>query len=103
MKGLKRISERQDEKYLERKLTEEVRKRGGLCLKFTATGFTGLPDRLILHSGRAIFVELKSKGLKQTLRQQAVSRKLEQLCFTVCVIDSREKLDHFLWELEKYW
>jgi hypothetical protein len=100
MNGLKRIVERQDEKYLEKKLTEEVKKLGGMCLKFGTSGFTGMPDRIILHSGRAIFVELKGLGRKQTLKQQAVSRKLAQLGFTVWVIDSHESLEDFLSLLE---
>ena len=51
------------EKYLEKKLREEVRKAGGLAIKFTSPYFTGMPDRLVLMpKGRIWFVEVKSTG-----------------------------------------
>lgn len=49
-----------DEKTLERKLKERVKKLGGLCWKFTSPGTAGVPDRIVvLPDGQIIFVELK--------------------------------------------
>jgi len=41
------------EKTVERKLVQKVRERGGLALKLVCPGFNGVPDRLLLFSGRA--------------------------------------------------
>lgn len=54
-----------NEKLLERKLREEVKKLGGIALKFTSPFYTGMPDRIILMPGaKTRFVELKSPGKK---------------------------------------
>ena len=48
------------EKEVEKKLVDEVKKRGGLCLKFVSPGFNGVPDRLLLlNKGKLSFVEVK--------------------------------------------
>lgn len=36
------------EKEIEKKLTLEVKKRGGLAVKFVSPGFDGMPDRIVL-------------------------------------------------------
>ena len=36
------------EKVIEQKLAMEVKKRGGICPKFTSPSFDGMPDRLVL-------------------------------------------------------
>lgn len=51
------------EKFIERKLALEVKKRGGACLKWVCPSFDGMPDRIVLLSGGHIgFVEVKSTG-----------------------------------------
>ena len=58
---------RSSEKWLERALADAVAERGGVAVKLTSPGLSGLPDRLVLWpGGRAEFVELKSTG--RTLR-----------------------------------
>ena len=57
---------------------------------------SGLPDRLVLHNGRAYFVEVKSQGKKPSPIQRVIHKKLEALCFPVSVIDTAEKLDNFI-------
>lgn len=39
------------ESSIERKLVTEVKKRGGLAVKFVSPGFDGVPDRLVLFPG----------------------------------------------------
>lgn len=81
------------EKKYERKLREAVEKLGGLCLKFPATHFAGIPDRIcLLPGGRLFFAELKGPGKKQSPRQLYVARKLTALGFDCFVIDSAESL-----------
>ena len=85
------------EKRLESKLREEVKKTGGIALKFYCLSFTGMPDRMVLlPEGRIHFVELKDKGKKPTSRQALVHSTLRRLGFRVWVIDTEEKLQGFL-------
>lgn len=82
------------ESYIERKLVEEIKKVGGLCLKLNSTSMNGLPDRLILlPKGKAVFAELKAPGKKPTANQRYVHRKLMSLEFPVYVIDGLEGVE----------
>lgn len=88
---------RSSEKWLERALADAVAERGGVAVKLTSPGLSGLPDRLVLWpGGRAEFVELKSTG--RTLRplQQLVRDTLERMKFRCTVIDNEEKLKQWL-------
>ncbi|MDR1705185.1 MAG: VRR-NUC domain-containing protein [Clostridiales bacterium] len=88
------------EKALERKLREAVKKAGGLAVKLTPVGLTGMPDRLILlPGGRVAFAEIKSAGKKPTALQQTRIAALRVLGFTAAVIDGEERLKGFLEEL----
>jgi len=88
------------EKYLEKKLREEVRKAGGLAIKFTSPYFTGMPDRLVLMpKGRIWFVEIKSTGKRLKDIQEAQAKKLQELGFNTRVIDSEESLGSFMREV----
>ena len=86
----------ESEKVLERNLNKEVKALGGWSLKILSNFITGLPDRLVLHNGRAYFVEVKSEGKKPSARQRIVHKKLEVLGFPVSVIDTTEKLNSFI-------
>jgi hypothetical protein len=85
-----------NEKLIEKKLRELVKKMGGIALKFFCMSFTGMPDRIVLMPrGHVWFVELKSTGKKPTPRQQVVHTFLRKLGFEVWVIDSQELLNDF--------
>lgn len=92
------IREKKDsEKTLERSLVEKIRQRGGICLKLQGNMYAGMPDRLILlPGGLAIFVELKSEGIKPSKLQLIRHEELRALGFMVFVIDTQEKLTQFL-------
>lgn len=91
-----------DEKPIEKKLREHVKKLGGLAVKFFVMSFTGFPDRIVLMPGARIwFVELKSTGKKPSPRQEIVLRQLSRLGFKTLVIDNQETLSEFFKELEK--
>ena len=92
------IREKKDsEKTLERALVEKIRQLGGICLKLQGNMYAGMPDRLILlPGGKAIFVELKSEGVKPRKLQLIRHEELRALGFKVFVIDTQEKLTEFL-------
>lgn len=91
-----------NEKAIERKLRESVKKAGGLAIKFFVLSFTGFPDRIVLMPGARIwFVELKSEGKKLSPRQAIVIGMLRKLGFEVWVIDTEILLQEFLNEIKK--
>lgn len=91
-----------NEKLLEKKLTEGVKKQGGVALKFGTVYHTGMPDRIVLMpGGKTSFVELKSTGKKPSVLQTKSLEMLNDLGFNTALIDSQESLDKFLKELQK--
>ena len=78
-----------EEQIIESKLTKEVKKRGGLCLKFISPNYAGVPDRLILLAITKIaFVEVKAPGKKPQRLQIKRHEELRQLGFKVYVLDN---------------
>lgn len=82
------------ESTIENAFRKEVKKRGGLALKFTSQSMNGVPDRLVLMlGGRAAFVELKAPG--KTMRPLQIKRReqLEALGFPVFCVDNTEQIN----------
>lgn len=76
------------EKYIEQKLRNEVKKKGGVCLKLASTGLDGIPDRLVLMAkGKIGFVELKAPKQKPRKLQLVRIKNLKEMGFKVYVID----------------
>lgn len=88
------------EKSIEQALTKEVKKRGGLALKFISPGMIGVPDRLILmKGGKLAFIELKAPKKKMRPLQIKRKRQLEVLGFLVYCIDNKEQIGGVLDEI----
>lgn len=89
--------EKYSEKWLELRLKHEVKKKGGLALKWVSPGNNGVPDRIVLMPGnRAYFVELKSTGQDMKPLQKVWRRMLTNLGFKHFLIDDKESLINFL-------
>ena len=83
------------EKQIERKLTEEVKKLNGMCLK--QTSLVGIPDRLVLMpGGKMAFVELKAPGEKPRKLQQIRIKQLRKMGFMCFVVDGPEMISDVL-------
>lgn len=90
------------ESEIEKTLIIEVKKRGGMALKFISPNLAGVPDRIILmNNGKMAFAELKAPGKK--LRPLQIKRKtqLESLGFKVYCIDSKEQIGGILDAIKK--
>ena len=88
------------ERFIERKLVEAVKKKGGFAPKFVSPGLDGMPDRIVLFPiGKIAFVELKAPG--ETMRPLQVRRKrqLEELGFSVYCVDDVSKIDGVIKEI----
>ena len=89
------------EKIVEHKLVSEVKKRGGVCPKWVAPSFGGVPDRLVfLPKGKFGMVEVKAPGGKPRLLQVTRHKMFDGLGFKVHVLDSVEKIGEVLDEIE---
>lgn len=83
------------EAQLEQKMKKTIEALGGMFLKWTSPGFTGVPDRIaLLPGGRAVFVEVKRPGTKdgRSPRQKRVAFQLKELGFDVVRAASLEDL-----------
>ena len=89
------------ESIVEKKFTAEVKKRGGLAVKFVPPGFNGVPDRLVLFpGGRMAFVELKAPGETMQPLQQYRARQFAALGFRVYTVDHTEMIGGILDEIQ---
>ena len=90
-----------NEKFIEKKLVEAVKKMGGLAPKFVSPGLDGVPDRLVmLPMARFAFVELKAPGKKMRPLQVRRKSQLERLGFSVYCIDCIEQIGVILDEIQ---
>jgi hypothetical protein len=103
-KGVSKVSRKAvfilREREIEIRLKEEVKRAGGLALKFISPGTAGVPDRIVLLPGKeVIFVELKAP--EERLRPLQLKRKeqLKRLGFKVYVIDSVQAVSAFMREV----
>ena len=89
------------EKLLERRLQVEIKKLGGVAIKFSSAVSTAYPDRLIqLPGGITAWAEMKSTGEKPTPLQWVRIRELRALGFLVEVIDTMPGLLAFIEQLK---
>lgn len=89
------------EKDIEKKLRDEVNKIRGIAYKFTSPGNSGVPDRLVLlPNGRIYFVELKRPGKEPTKLQRMQIARIQALGFDVRVIDTMQKVEDFIHEIQ---
>ena len=81
------------EKYIERRLVEAVKSKGGIAPKFVSPGWDGVPDRIVLFPGGKVgFVEMKSPGKVMRPLQMRRKRQLEHLGFKVFCVDGPEQI-----------
>ncbi len=85
------------EKYLEKKLGQEIKKRGGLSIKLLPFQISGIPDRLcLLPKGRVFFAEIKTTGEKPKKLQVYWQKKLTKLGFECYTIDNLTQINEIL-------
>lgn len=87
----------ESEKALERYLVEQVKRLGGLCLKYDNPHEVGYPDRIVVLRNRSAFwVEVKSKGMPPRPIQRVRIFALRQLGQKVYVVDNRGQVNDIL-------
>ena len=91
------------EYVIEQAFRDEVKRQGGLALKFTSQTMNGVPDRLVLlPEGKCGFCELKAPG--KIMRPLQVKRKLqlEALGFPVFCVDSFDQIKPVIQAIRDY-
>ena len=88
------------EKEIERRMCGLIKKRGGLTYKFTSPNHPGVPDRIVLTPGGAVwFVELKTVSGRLSAVQEWRKRELEERGANVRVIHGWEAAKTFVEEV----
>ena len=88
------------EKTVEEKLVKTVKSMGGICPKWVAPGFDGMPDRIVLlPDGRMAFVEVKAPGERPRPLQVSRHELLRSLGYRVYVLDSPEQIGGMIDEI----
>lgn len=91
------------ERTIEAWIRKKIEARGGVFLKFTSPGRTGVPDRIaIFPDGRLVFVELKTETGKLTKVQAYVCKQLIDLKQTVCIVHGMNGAKQFLEDMEDH-
>lgn len=84
------------ESFIEKKLVQEVKMRGGLCEKWIS-GTSGWPDRIvILPAGKIGFVEVKAPGKEPRPLQVHRHKQLCALGYKVYVLDQESQIGGIL-------
>lgn len=88
------------EKTLESWLGDQVRRSGGIWLKWVSPGCTGVPDRILIAPGGIVaFVEMKQPGGKVGKRQAYMINLLTHLGCKAYVIYDKEQARAMLREV----
>lgn len=87
--------ESQVERYLHSKVTANY----GMCLKFVSPGTAGVPDRIVIHGGRTMFVELKRPGGKPRTLQKEIAYMMSAAGARVYCISTKEQVDQLIHDL----
>ena len=89
------------EKTVEAKLVKAVKAAGGICPKWVAPGYDGMPDRIVLlPHGKMAFVEVKAPGKKPRPLQTARHELLRSLGYMVYVLDEPEQIGGIIDEIQ---
>lgn len=90
------------ESTIEARLVRGVKKRGGLCYKFTSPGNPGVPDRIvILPGGITVYVELKTEIGRLAKIQKWQIEELRKRGADVRVLKGMDQVMEFLEEVDR--
>lgn len=81
------------ESTIERHFVRACREAGIMQRKVVWVGRRGCPDRIMLHQGRVVFVELKAPGEEPDSWQIREHDRLRAAGIRVLVVDSTEAVD----------
>jgi hypothetical protein len=86
---------------IESYLSDEIKKIGGMCLKWVCPNFIGVPDRIVFAYRQIWFVEVKSTIGRRSLIQVYVGNLIMKYTDNYLVINSKEQVDNFIRKLNE--
>lgn len=92
------------EKDIENYLTQQVRKAGGICWKFTSPGTRGVPDRYCAFMGKSFFAELKRPNHRRRADEALQKERHKALArqgVKVYVLETKQDIDLLFRYLEQ--
>lgn len=88
------------ESAIERKLGREIKKLGGMCIKFKSPTMDGVPDRLIFLPWRRLYlVETKSATGDPSPLQLIVHKMFAAIGWPVYIVSNDQELNDFIEEV----
>lgn len=84
------------ESKVENNIVKLAKSLGYECYKFKSPGRKGVPDRMFLKSGRAIFLEIKRPGEKARALQEEELQLIRDQGFIAEAVDSVEEAIRYL-------
>lgn len=96
VQGVRRKEIKMLEREVEQHLITQVKKHGGLCLKFTSPGTRGVPDRIVIYDGEVFFTELKRPGGKLRKDQEKMKEVFNKQGIPVFVLSKKEQVNKFV-------
>lgn len=89
------------EREIEKRLVDGIRNQGGRAYKFVSPGNDGVPDRIVILTGKAPkFIELKTETGKLSNLQRVQITRLKDLGQDVRVLYGLEDVKEFLEEMQ---
>lgn len=88
------------EKEIERWLGQQVQKLGGLWLKFTSPGHSGVPDRILILKGHVFFVEMKGEKGRMSPVQTITFGLMSKAGVSIHVVYGKNGAQEFLAHLK---
>lgn len=94
---MKKASEKTRENSIEDHLRDEIKKRGGFCIKMDPNLTVGIPDRLCIIPGAIFFAELKRpSGGRIRKTQKPMIKRLTAMGHTVHILRTKSEIDSLL-------
>ena len=88
------------ERDIEAYLVAEIKKRGGMVLKFTSS-LAGVPDRVVIWGGKTFFVEMKREGGDLSKLQRWMHKGITRCGGDVWVLWNKPEVDEMIRFYEK--
>lgn len=84
------------ESAVEKEIIEYAKATGWWVAKFTAPGKKGVPDRIFIHRGTVVFIEIKAPGEKPSEQQEIRMREMKKYGAIVAWFDCAAKAKEWL-------
>jgi Holliday junction resolvase-like predicted endonuclease len=84
------------ENKVERYLDDQVKRCGGITRKWVSPGRDGVPDRIVIHNGTVVFVEVKTTDGKLSSAQMREHDRLREQGVKVVTVYGEQGVDVFI-------